>query len=102
IPADGVPLLEVTDLVKDFPVRSGLIRQRRVGAISAVAGVSLRLERGRALGLVGESGCGKTTLGRLIVGLEEPSSGEVLFRGRRVDRLRGEARRLERRNVQLM
>jgi peptide/nickel transport system ATP-binding protein len=102
IPADGVPLLEVTDLVKDFPVRSGLIVQRRVGAISAVAGVSLRLERGQALGLVGESGCGKTTLGRLIVGLEEPSSGQVLFRGRRVDRLRGEARRLERRNVQLM
>jgi peptide/nickel transport system ATP-binding protein len=102
IPADGVPLLEVTDLVKDFPVRSGLILQRKVGAISAVAGVSLRLERGRALGLVGESGCGKTTLGRLIVGLDEPSSGEILFRGRRVDRLRGDARRLERRNVQLM
>jgi peptide/nickel transport system ATP-binding protein len=102
IPADGIPLLEVTDLVKDFPVRSGVIVQHRVGAISAVAGVSLHLGRGHALGLVGESGCGKTTLGRLIVGLEEPSSGQVLFRGRRVDRLRGQARRLERRNVQLM
>jgi peptide/nickel transport system ATP-binding protein len=102
IPADGLALLEVTDLVKDFPIRNGAIVQRRVGAISAVAGVSLRLERGETLGLVGESGCGKTTLGRLVVGLEEPSGGQVLFRGRRVDRLRGEARRLERRNVQLM
>ncbi|HEY7103129.1 MAG TPA: ABC transporter ATP-binding protein [Mycobacteriales bacterium] len=102
IPADGVPLLEVTDLEKEFPVRSGAIVQRRVGAISAVAGVSLRLQRGEAVGLVGESGCGKTTLGRLIVGLDEPTSGQVLFRGRRVDRLRGADRRRERRNVQLM
>jgi peptide/nickel transport system ATP-binding protein len=102
IPADDVALLEVTDLAKDFPVRSGVIVQRKVGAVSAVAGVSLRLQRGEAVGLVGESGCGKTTLGRLIVGLDEPTSGRVLFRGRRVDRLRGADRRLERRNVQLM
>jgi peptide/nickel transport system ATP-binding protein len=102
VPADDVALLEVTDLAKDFPVRSGAIVQRKIGAVSAVAGVSLRLRRGEAVGLVGESGCGKTTLGRLIVGLEEPTSGRVLFRGRRVDRLRGADRRLERRNVQLM
>jgi peptide/nickel transport system ATP-binding protein len=102
IPADDVALLEVTDLAKEFPVRSGAIVQRRIGAVSAVAGVSLRLQRGEAVGLVGESGCGKTTLGRLIVGLDEPTSGRVLFRGRRVDRLRGADRRLERRNVQLM
>ncbi|HVQ90797.1 MAG TPA: ABC transporter ATP-binding protein [Mycobacteriales bacterium] len=102
IPADGVALLEVTNLVKDFPVRGGVLGQRRIGAVSAVAGASLRLDRGEAVGLVGESGCGKTTLGRLIVGLEEPSSGQVRFRGRRVDRLRGASRRVERRNVQLM
>jgi peptide/nickel transport system ATP-binding protein len=102
IPADGVPLVRVTDLVKDFPVRHGAIVQRRVGTVGAVAGVSFRLDRGEAMGLVGESGCGKTTLARLIVGLEVPTGGEILFRGRRVDRLRGADRRLERRHVQLM
>jgi peptide/nickel transport system ATP-binding protein len=102
LPADGTPLLAVSGLVKDFPVRSGVVRQRRVGAVSAVAGVSFSLHRGQAFGLVGESGCGKTTLARLIVGLEQPTGGEILFRGRRVDRLRGTERRLERRHVQLM
>ena len=102
VPADGTALLSVSDLAKDFPVRTGLIAQRNAGAVSAVAGVTFRLDRGEAVGLVGESGCGKTTLARLIVGLEQPSRGEILFRGRRVDRLRGTARRLERRHVQLM
>jgi peptide/nickel transport system ATP-binding protein len=102
VPADGAALLQVSDLGKDFPVRGGLLRRRPVGAIRAVDGVTFRLDRGEAVGLVGESGCGKTTLARLIVGLEEPSRGEILFRGRRVDRLRGADRRLERRHVQLM
>jgi peptide/nickel transport system ATP-binding protein len=102
VPADGIPLLAVSDLVKDFPVRAGAVLQRRIGAVSAVAGVSFDLPRGQAFGLVGESGCGKTTLARLVVGLEQPTGGEILFRGRRVDRLRGDQRRLERRNVQLM
>jgi peptide/nickel transport system ATP-binding protein len=102
IPADGVPLLEIKNLVKDFPVTSGAILRRQIGAVSAVAGVNIVVPRGQTLGLVGESGCGKTTLGRLVVGLEKPTSGEILFRGRRVDIHRGQEAREARKNVQLM
>ncbi|HSY14382.1 MAG TPA: ABC transporter ATP-binding protein [Jatrophihabitantaceae bacterium] len=95
------PLVQIRGLVKDFPVTAGLL-QRKVGAVSAVAGVDLDIWRGQTVGLVGESGCGKTTLGRMVVGLDKPTDGEILFQGRRVDRLRGRDARLERRNVQLM
>ena len=74
------PLLEVTDLVKHFPVRRGAMR-RRTGSVRAVDGVSLRLKRGEALGLVGESGCGKTTLARLVLRLTRPTAGSVVFDG---------------------
>ncbi|MGN6203867.1 ABC transporter ATP-binding protein [Humibacter sp.] len=102
IPEDGVPLLQVKGLVKDFPVTAGAVLRRKVGAVSAVADVSFVIPRGHTVGLVGESGCGKTTLGRLVVGLETPSSGEILFRGRRLDRQRGRDRQEARRNVQFM
>jgi peptide/nickel transport system ATP-binding protein len=102
IPADGLPLLEIKHLVKDFPVTAGIFLRRKVGAVSAVADVNIVVPRGQTLGLVGESGCGKTTLGRLVVGLEVPTSGEILFRGRRVDIHRGKEAKEARRNVQLM
>ena len=102
IPDDGVPLLEIKDLVKDFPVTAGAVLRRKVGAVSAVAGASLILQRGQTTGLVGESGCGKTSLGRLVVGLEKPSSGSILFRGRPVSVHRGADAKQARRNVQLM
>ena len=101
IEAEG-SLVQIKSLVKDFPVKSGAIVQRKIGAVSAVADVSFTISRGQTVGLVGESGCGKTTLGRLIVGLDAPTSGEILFQGRRVDKLRGSASRQQRRNVQLM
>lgn len=102
IPEDGTALLEVTSLVKDFPVTSGAIMRRHVGDISAVADVTVQIPRGTTLGLVGESGCGKTTLGRLVVGLEKPTSGHILFRGKRISQLRGKEAKEGRRNVQFM
>ena len=78
--ADGT-LLKVEHLVKEFPVTAGAIMQRRVGSVSAVADVSFEVPRGKTFGMVGESGCGKTTIGRLIVGLENANSGSIIFDG---------------------
>jgi oligopeptide transport system ATP-binding protein len=78
---DQEPILEVRNLVKHFPITRGILFQRRIGTVSAVEGVSFKLYPGETLGLVGESGCGKSTTARTILRLEEPTSGEVLFRG---------------------
>ncbi len=71
------PLLEVKNLVKHFPITKGIIFSKQVGAVKAVDGISFTVNRGETLGLVGESGCGKTTTGRVILRLIEPTSGEV-------------------------
>jgi oligopeptide transport system ATP-binding protein len=78
---DGVPLLEVRDLEVYFPIREGLIIQHHVGDVRAVDGVTFSMQRGETLGLVGESGCGKSTTGRAIIRLTEPTAGSVLFDG---------------------
>jgi len=88
--ADGAPLLEVTDLVKHFPIKSGVLIDRQVGAVQAVDGVSLSVAPGETLGLVGESGCGKSTLARTILQLLKPTSGSVRFDG---DEIAGASRR---------
>ena len=80
-PGTGDVLLEVRDLVKHFNVGGGMFGGR-AGTVRAVDGISFALRRGETLGLVGESGCGKTTTGRCILQLERPTSGRVLFEGR--------------------
>jgi peptide/nickel transport system ATP-binding protein len=99
--ADGPPLLVVNDLRVQFPIKKGIL-QRVVGHVHAVDGVSFEVPRGSTLGLVGESGCGKTTTGRAILRLVEPTSGTVQFDGADLATLRGEALRNVRRSMQIV
>src|SRR5712672_636133 len=85
--ADAQPLLQVRGLRMHFPVTEGLIARRHIGDVKAVDGVDLAIRRGETLGLVGESGCGKTTMGRCILRLEKPTAGEILYDGVDIARL---------------
>jgi oligopeptide transport system ATP-binding protein len=95
------PLLSVRELSKQFPIRGGLFG-RQVEAVHAVDGVSFDIEAGETLGLVGESGCGKSTTGRCIMRLIEPSAGEIWFEGSDVTRTEGETLRRMRRDMQII
>ncbi len=95
-------LLEVRNLVKYFPITKGFIFQRQVGAVKAVDDVSFNIRPGETLGLVGESGCGKTTTGRVILRLMEPTSGEAYFEGRNIFTLSKEDLRRMRRDMQII
>jgi oligopeptide/dipeptide ABC transporter ATP-binding protein len=96
------PLLVVDDLVKAFPIRKGLLIDRTVGHVQAVAGVSFTLAAGETLGLVGESGCGKSTLARCVVRLLDPSAGRILLNGRDIAHLGHGALRPVRRHLQIV
>ena len=95
------PILQAIDLVKHYPIKTGVI-QRTTGHVRAVDGVSFNLAPGETLGVVGESGCGKSTLGRLLVRLEEPTAGKVIFEGEDMYSRRGAAMRRLRRDIQIV
>ncbi len=97
---NGEPLLRVDNLRKYYPVTKGVLFAKTLGHVKAVDDVSFTIAAGETLGLVGESGCGKTTTSRLILNLEEPSDGQVLLQGEPVHGLRGEALRSYRARVQ--
>ena len=98
---DKQELLRVTGLVKHFPIRKGLM-QRQVAAVQAVDGLDFSVNEGETLSLVGESGCGKSTTGRLITRLEEPTAGQIVFEGRDITHLKDGAMRPLRRHVQMI
>jgi peptide/nickel transport system ATP-binding protein len=100
--ANGNALLEVEKLVKHFPIKSGVLINREVGAVRAVDDVSFELAEGETLGLVGESGCGKSTLARSVLQLLTPTSGSVRFRGREISGLSRKQLRPLRREMQMI
>lgn len=99
---NGDILLEVKNLRKYFPITEGIIIQRHVGDIKAVDGLNFFIRQGETLGLVGESGCGKSTTGRTILQLHDPTDGEVWFKGVNIAQLRGEQLRRMRRDMQMI
>jgi oligopeptide/dipeptide ABC transporter ATP-binding protein len=96
------PLMEVRDLVKHFPLTQGIILQRKVGAVQAVDGISFDVMKGETLGLVGESGCGKSTTARLLLRLMDPTSGSIRFEGEEIADLQGQRLKKLRQDMQMI
>ncbi|MGO9754035.1 MAG: ABC transporter ATP-binding protein [Solirubrobacteraceae bacterium] len=96
------PLIQLRNVTKHFPIKSGVLIQRQTGAVKAVDGVSLEVMRGETLGIVGETGCGKSTTARLIVRLLDPTSGEIIFDGENIAAYKGAKLKAMRRELQMI
>ncbi|MEU2127311.1 dipeptide ABC transporter ATP-binding protein [Streptomyces sp. NPDC018352] len=98
----GEPILEVRDLVKYYPLTQGILIKKQIGAVKAVDGVSFDLAAGETLGIVGESGCGKSTVAKMLVHLEQPTAGAIKYKGEDITKLSGRALKAVRRNIQMV
>ncbi len=96
------PILEVSGLVKHYPLTQGILFKKQVGSVKAVDGVDFTLGRGETLGIVGESGCGKSTVAKMLVHLERPTQGTIRYKGEDITKLSGKALRAVRRNIQMV
>ncbi len=95
-------LLQISGLEMHFPITEGIIFQKRVGIVQAVDGITFSIKKGETLGMVGESGCGKSTTGRAILQLHRPTAGSVRFKGQELTQMKGEALRKMRRQMQII
>ncbi|WP_033218498.1 oligopeptide/dipeptide ABC transporter ATP-binding protein [Streptomyces virginiae] len=96
------PILQVRNLVKHFPLTQGILFKKQVGAVKAVDGISFDLYQGETLGIVGESGCGKSTVAKLLMNLERATAGEIFYKGQDISKLSGRALKAVRRNIQMV
>ncbi|WP_103512113.1 ABC transporter ATP-binding protein [Streptomyces sp. SM13] len=99
---EGDPILQVRDLAKHYPLTQGILFKRQIGAVRAVDGVDFDLYAGETLGIVGESGCGKSTVAKMLVHLERPTAGAIRYKGEDVSKLSGRALKAVRRNIQMV
>jgi oligopeptide/dipeptide ABC transporter ATP-binding protein len=102
VSAFGEVILQARELTKHFPITAGVLFKHQIGAVKAVDGVDLDVRRGETLGIVGESGCGKSTTARLLMRLLEPTSGQILFEGNDISRIKGAPLKQLRRDVQIV
>ncbi|MBW3704887.1 peptide ABC transporter ATP-binding protein [Streptomyces griseus] len=99
---EGDPILQVRDLAKHYPLTQGILFKRQIGAVRAVDGVDFDLYAGETLGIVGESGCGKSTVAKMLVHLERPTAGAIRYKGEDIAKLSGRALKAVRRNIQMV
>ncbi|OSC74549.1 peptide ABC transporter ATP-binding protein, partial [Streptomyces sp. BF-3] len=99
---EGDPILQVRDLAKHYPLTQGILFKRQIGAVRAVDGVDFDLYAGETLGIVGESGCGKSTVAKMLVHLERPTAGAIRYKGEDISKLSGRALKAVRRNIQMV
>ncbi|MFH9392892.1 ABC transporter ATP-binding protein [Streptomyces sp. NPDC017556] len=99
---EGDPILQVRGLAKHYPLTRGILLKRQIGAVRAVDGVDFDLYAGETLGIVGESGCGKSTVAKMLVHLERPTAGAIRYKGEDIAKLSGRALKAVRRNIQMV